>query len=414
MCGDKTLKTLCQAYKYELDPTNEQIVSFRKHIDLKRLIYNRGIDAMWARVKTDKKLYSTFDLQKEYRQWRDGGDVKDMEKGHVSASVANFTCQHLVQAFMNFWKAKKKGDKRVRPPVRKSRKDTKSYTVQISEGGQDLRSGNQEWIKLPIVGRVRTKERLRVRGKISSGTISTSGGRWFVSFLVQRNIGDGQEERRIYPIDERKPIIGIDMGLSSFITSSTGEKIRKPEHWHFLHRRIARLQKRNSRKKRRSQNQKKHYLQLSCEWKKLDDQKNDYFHKLASWLVENHQAIGIESLNVVGMMQQKNLASSFQKSSIARFLSMLKYKAEWYGCMIVEVDQFFPSTKRCSWCGNVKDQMVLSERRYFCQECGYENDRDVNAAINLKQEAKKAVDAKLGRDTPKDKPVESVARKVPR
>lgn len=201
-----------------------------------------------------------------------------------------------------------------------------------------------------------------------------SAGRYHVSILV---------ETSVVPLPTRVDTVGVDAGIISLYTLSTGEKIANPRHELRDRTRLARAQRALSRKRRGSANRKRARRRVARIHARIADRRRDHLHKLSTRLVRENQVIAIEDLSVRNMLRNRSLARAVSDASWSRFRSMLEYKAGAHGRTLVAVDRFHPSSKLCSSCGTVAEAMPLSVRAWVCS-CGAEHDRDVNAAKNIR------------------------------
>ena len=233
-------------------------------------------------------------------------------------------------------------------------------------------------IKLPKIGWVRMFQPLRFLGTICKVVISKQGHRWFASILVDTVVDDTPPEIR------GLPTVGVDVGIKHLAVTSEGVYFENPKALKHYERKLKRLQRQLSRKVKGSRN-----------WYKLKDKlaklhyrimciRQDAQHKASTAIINNVSCIGIESLNVAGMLKNHRLAKALSDASLSSFLEMLKNKAERINVKIVEADTFYPSSKTCSHCGAVDNDLSLSDRTYHCSVCGHTQDRDLNAAINLR------------------------------
>lgn len=214
-------------------------------------------------------------------------------------------------------------------------------------------------------------------GNIRSTTISrTPTGKYYVSILCET------EE----PIPNKKIInhtVGIDLGITHFAITSKGDKISNPRYLKNSTERLRALQQRVSKKKKGSNNRKKSNLKVALLHEKITNQRKDFLQKLSTQLIKSHDTLCIEDLNIKGMVKNHKLARSISDAGWGMFAEMLKYKSEWYGNNLLQIPRFEPSTKICSVCGTTKHDLTLKDREWECK-CGAKHDRDINAAINIK------------------------------
>jgi putative transposase len=229
---------------------------------------------------------------------------------------------------------------------------------------------------LPKLGWLKTVFHRPMQGEIRSASVlMTASGKFFIVFLCR------------YEIEKPAPEgnrIGIDLGLSHFLTTSEGRKVANPRHLQKAQKRIKRRQKQLARKQKGSKSYEKARKRLAIAHEKVVNQRDDFLHKLSYRLVNENQVISLESLNIKGMMQNHKLAQSISSAAWKEFIRQLEYKGKRYACELVFVPPFYPSSKLCSECGNLYAELSLSEREWCCGSCGTVHDRDINAAINIR------------------------------
>lgn len=237
-------------------------------------------------------------------------------------------------------------------------------------------------VLIPKVGWIRLAEQLRFpkETRILSGSVSLRAGQWHLSVSCELPAGYSRQTK-----PHLVARIGIDLGLTTFAVTSEGETFEAPKPLRRYLKHLARLQRKLSRKLRDSKNRVKARLRVQKLYLRISNIRKDYLQKLSTSLLRENQTIVIEDLAVSNMVKLRSLARALGDVSFAEFRRMLLYKAELYGSTVILADRFFPSTKLCSSCGNCKKAMLLSDRVYSCEACGLEIDRDLNAAINLKQ-----------------------------
>lgn len=357
------------AYKTELDPNNVQRTSLVRHAGVARFAYNWGLRRKKevrilnmlpvSRIKTP-----TFvDLSRELNRLKKTSFSWMYESSKCAPQCA---LQNLDRAYKNFFEGRAKF-----PKFKSRKKGIGSFRLT----GRIQVFNNH--IQLPRLGRIRLKERgyLPTEGvHILSATVSERAGKWFVSLNVKEKI----------KIPENGgPRAGVDVGISHLATVSDGTIIENPKALQRYKRKLRRLQKAASRKKLGGMNRRKaNRMVARCHFK-IANIRRDALHKATTMLAKTKSVIAVENLSVENLMKNHHLAKSLADASFGEFKRQLEYKAEWYGGRVVEAGRSFPSTKRCSACGAVKNEMPLSERMYKCEYCGFEADRDLNAALNL-------------------------------
>jgi len=218
---------------------------------------------------------------------------------------------------------------------------------------------------------------------IKSATLTkTKSGKYFLSILVDGDL----IKSKLQPMND---FIGLDLGIKDFIVDSSGNSVENIKIKRNNQKKLSKFHRELSRKQKGSSNREKAKIKLASFYEKLNNKKENYLHHITNQLLNENQVIIIEDLNVKGMMKNHNLAKSIQELSLYRFKEMLKYKAEWYGNHIVEIDRFFPSSKLCSVCGHKNTELKLSNREWTCPKCGTKHNRDFNAAINILNEGKR-------------------------
>ena len=200
-------------------------------------------------------------------------------------------------------------------------------------------------------------------------------GRWFVSILVK--------DPTVKPLPKTNKKVGIDVGITSLITTSNGEKVANPKQFNRLYKKLRRKQKALSRKTKGSNNRYKASLEVAKVYAQIKDARKDLLHKLTTKLVRDNDLIAIEDLAIRNMLKNHKLARSISDASWGEFNRQLEYKCEWYGKELVKIDRYFPSSKRCGNCGYIVDKLPLNIREWECPECGTNHDRDINASQNI-------------------------------
>ncbi len=337
--------------------------------------------AGYARVGYNFAL-SSFKVGLDQDQWRSHIDIK-REFNAVKYDKFDW-CKELSQnasknAIHNLGDAVtrwKKGQNKF--PVYKNRSGKCSYQADNGEGTVEV---HKKRINLPKIGWIRMREELRYTGEITKVVVSKHNDKWYASITVRRF--DGNNYKHQPPLFDDKQPVGIDVGINTLATCSNGDTYNNPRPLKRYLRKLARANRCLSRKVLGSQNWHKQKRRLSSVHNRIGNIRKDAHHQATLRIVRKASAIGIETLNISGLLKNRKLAKALSDSALSRFLTLLKYKADRRGIPITEADRFFASSKTCSNCGHKKVDLVLSERTYHCSECGFECDRDFNAAINL-------------------------------
>jgi putative transposase len=359
-----------RSHVIQLDPTDAQEEFFRRCVGTARFAYNWALNRWRERFDTGEKP-NEAELRKELNS------IKDVEFPWMYAvpkSVVQQAIKNLGIAYQNFFdsiKGKRKGPKMSMPDFKSRHRSKASARL---EDGPDKFSFDGNKIKLPKIGWIKMREELRFEGRPISTRLSFQGQRWWISVQVE------------LPDIEKTPnpesCVGIDLGLTSAITLSTGEKFEAPRPLRSAITRLKRLGRRLSRKVKGSQNRKKAANKLSrLHWKVAQTRKG-WQHEITTAITKRFSVICVEDLNVSGMMKNHCLARAISDVGWGEIVRQLGYKAD----AIQEVDRFFPSSKTCSGCGFLMESLPLSVREWACPHCGRVHDRDENAAENIRSQ----------------------------
>jgi putative transposase len=357
---------MLRSKKYRLYPSESQILELEKHFGCCRLIWNLALAVKIESWKGAKKNISRYDLQKQ---------LVDLKSEYswlyeVNAQSLQSVLLHLDNAFKGFFNGngypkfkKKSGHQSFHCPQR----------VRLEEGK----------IRLPLLKSIRCEGAQPVVGQIKTVTISrTPTGKYFASVLV-----DDKKELPAKPSVNPETTVGIDVGIKSFVVTSNGRSYEPNRYLKNSLQRLKCLQRRASRKKKGSQNRKRANLCVAILHEKITNQRADYVHKITTGLIRDNQAetFVIEDLNVVGMLKNRKLSQGIADVSFGEFVRQMKYKCKWYGKNLIQIGRFQPSSKTCSSCGYIKEDLTLADREWTCASCGSTHDRDENAAINIRK-----------------------------
>lgn len=361
------------AHKIALDPNNAQATYLARAAGTARFAYNWAL-AEWKRQYEAWKTDNTLPKPSQMSLRRQLNAIKREQFPwmlEVTKNAPQMAIIQLGQAFQNFFAG------RARYPQFRRKGVHDRFTLTNDQFGID---GSR--IRIPNLGWVRMHETLRFTGKIMSATVSRVADRWFVSITAE--VLDVSH----LPKAENQGAVGVDLGISALATLSTGEPpIPGPKAHKALLDRLRRLSRGLSRKQKGSANRHKAKAKLAKLHARIANIRSDSLHKLTADLTRRFHTIGIEDLNVRGMLRNRHLARSIADMSFFEFRRQLEYKAGMRGAVVKVADRFFASSKTCSACGHKLDVLPLSVREWTCPSCGRMHDRDVNAAINLKNMA---------------------------
>ena len=354
--------------KIELNPNNKQSTQMSEHAGYARVAFNFALSSFKVGLDQDE-WRSHVDIKREFNAVKyDKFDwCKDLSQNASKNAI------HNLGDAVTRWK---KGQNKF--PVYKNRAGKCSYQADNGKGTVDV---YKKRVNLPKIGWIRMREALRYTGEITKVVVSKRNDKWYVSITVRRL--DSNNYKHQPPLFDEKPPIGIDVGINTLATCSDGTTYDNPRPLRRYERKLARANRRLSRRKKGSQNWYKAKAMLSAVHARIGNLREDAHHQATIRIVRKASAIGIETLKVTNMLKNRKLAKALSDSALSGFLTKLKYKAERRGIPITEAPQFFASSKTCSHCGHKKAELTLSDRIYHCSECGFECDRDLNAAINL-------------------------------
>ena len=360
------------AHKIELNPNNKQKAYFRKACGVARFAWNWAL-AAWNETYEENKALKNDErppinglaLKKEFNK------IKKEEFPWVF-EVTKYASQqpfiHLNAAFKRFFKGLSS-----RPNFKRKNKSTASFYV----GGDQIKIAYKK-IWIPNLGWVRLKESIRFDGKIRSATFSRKADRWYVSVQVDTETLPKKTKKNIL-----KEAVGLDFGINSIVHSSDGISIASPKPLKNRLRALRRASRKLTKKKMGSKRRGKAKLRVQKIHQKISNLRKDITHKITSHYTSHYKNIAIEDLNVSGMLKNHKLSRAISDLGFYELRRQLEYKSKMYGNNLIIADRFFPSSKKCSFCGAVKKDYSLKERIYNCT-CGTSLDRDLNASLNLR------------------------------
>jgi putative transposase len=358
---------MLKAFKYKINPTEEQSILLNKHIGASRFVFNLALECKqmaWAGNKVNLSCFALHSQLKDLKtecEW-----LKEINSQSLQQSITNLDKAYTAffkgqSSFPNFKKKSNVGSFNI--PQNVSLEEGKLFIPKFKKG-------------IDIV------LHRQIKGEIRQATISrTTTGKYFVSILCET----GEAIKTKAPIKE-DTTVGIDLGIKTYIVASDGKEFDNPKFLRKAQSKLKYVQRKYSKHKGKRT---KHKLAILHE--KVANQRKDFLHKTSSELIKNHESIAIEDLAVSNMVKNHKLAQAINDVSWSTFVTMLEYKAEWYGKNILKIGRFEPSSKLHANCGHINKDLNLSDREWNCPKCGEVVERDLNAAINIKSFALKNI-----------------------
>ena len=354
-----------RAYRYRFYPTAEQEQLLRRTMGCTRLVYNRALAARTEAWYERKERVGYAQTSSMLTQWKKEDGLEFLTE--VSCVPLQQGLRHLQTAFTNFFAGRAK--------YPNFKKKHNGGSAEFTKSAFKFRDGQVYLAKCPEALPIRWSRQLPKGAAPSTITVKlTPAGRWFVSLLVDVDIE---------PLPESPNQVGLDLGITSLVTLSTGEKLANQKGFKAKYRKLRKAQKALSRKQKGSNNRYKARIRVARVHAEIADARKDMLHKLTTRLVRENQTIAVEDLAVKNMVRNHALAQAISDASWSELVRQLTYKCEWYGRQLVKIDRWFPSSKRCGNCGHVVDKLPLNIREWQCLKCEVKHDRDVNAAVNV-------------------------------
>jgi putative transposase len=368
-----------KAFKVTLAPNRVQTAQIQRTVGCARFVYNHFLARRKEVYDTAKQTlgYNACSAEltglKKELTW-----LKEVDKFALQNALKN-----LDTAYKNFFDGLSGKRPRMGFPGFKKRHGSKqTYRTNLTNNNIQLA---ENFLKLPKLGWVKFRKSQEVTGRILSVTVTiTKAGRYVASILC---------ETEVAPYPAVDAAVGLDLGLKSYLTTSDAVTVENPKYYRALQRKLRRAHKKLSRCEKGSNNRAKAKTKLARVYEQVSDQREDFLHKLSTGLIRENAVIGIESLNIKGMVRNRKLSKSIMDAGWGMFVQMLEYKARWHGRTVQKIDLFFPSSQLCNVCG-VKNAAVkdLSVREWVCG-CSSQHDRDLNAALNIRNEALRLIGA---------------------
>lgn len=355
---------MLKAFKFELNPTDEQRAVLSRHFGCARFVYNWGLNEKAKAFKERGEKLTCFDLTNKMAQLKKQPEFSWLKEVH--SQPLQMALRNLDNAFTAFF------NKRASFPNLKKKNRNQSFQYP-----QGVKLDNEK-IYLPKIGWVKFFKSREPFGTIKTVTVSsTPTGRCFVSILCDTGVP-------VPAKSEIKTSVGVDLGLKVFAYTSDGEVFENQKHLAKNLKKLRIEQRSLARKKKGSNRREKQRLKVAKLHERISFQRNDFLHKVSTGLVRSYDAICIEDLNVSGIVKTRTLARAISDMGWRQFRTMLEYKCDWHGKTLKVIGRFEPSSKMCNHCGHIHRELKLSDRVWTCLNCQRTVERDFNAALNIK------------------------------
>ena len=376
---------MLKSYKYRIYPNQEQKELLSRIFGQVRFVYNLGLETKISSYTGNKKHLSCFDLNKQITELKNTECVWLKES---PSQALQMSMNNLDNAYTNFFRG-------FGFPKFKNRYGKQSF--QLPQGV--WLSDNKKQIFIPKLKFTDIDLHREFDGEIKTSTISKSiTNKYYISILVET----------LQPKPEKQPIklntsVGLDLGIKDFVITSDGKKFKNQDFFKSAINDLRIEQRSLTRKIKGSNHYNQQKLKLSLIHEHIRNQRQDYLHKISKYLVDNYDTICMENLNVAGMSHRckpkqdengkyipngQSAKSGLNKAILdmgwTEFKSMVEYKCDWYGKNLSIIGRFDPSSKTCSVCGTINKDLTLKDREWICSKCNEKHDRDINAAINIR------------------------------
>ena len=369
------------SYKFRLYPSEEQTSLIERTFGCCRYVYNHYLAMRQEAYKYSGETLNYYDCCKDLTLLKQQEETAWLRE--VDATVLQASVQDLDRAFQNLFRRVKQGEKTGYPRFKSKHSHKQSYKSKCVGSNIKVLDGA---VQLPKLGKVKCRISRVVEGRILSATVSRSAsGKYYVALCCRL-------DHDMPKLPSAGASVGLDMGIKSFAVSSDGVEYANPKYLLQSEEKLARLQRRLSRKTKGSSNWNKARIKIARLHEHIANQRLDMQHKLSTQIVRQNDVICIENLASKNMVQNHKLAKAISDASWGEFRRQLTYKAEWYGRKLITVDRFYASSQTCSFCGEKwAGTKNLSVRKWICPNCGAILDRDTNAAINILTEGLRQV-----------------------
>jgi putative transposase len=358
-----------KTFKYRIYANKETLANAENCLELCRRLYNCALAERIYAYKMKGVTLSCFDQIKELTQMK----KENSEYCLINLSVLQEVIERVNRAYISFFNRIKKGNGKFGFPRFKSKNRYNSFT--LKQTGWKV---NGKYLSISKVGTFKLILSRQIGGDIKTVTISRSSmNKWFACFNC-----DNVPETKL---PKSSDIIGIDVGIKSFLVDSDGNKVDNPTYYRKSERLLRRRQRVLCRRKKGSINRRKARILVAKAHEKVTNQRYDFLHKLSTSYIRGYGTLVFEDLNIQGMVKNSHLAKSISDCGWGLFYRLCEYKAEEAGRRIIRIPRSEPTSKTCSECGAINQELKLSDRNWLCKSCGTYHDRDFNAAKNIKR-----------------------------
>lgn len=361
-----------KTYKFRLYPNKEQEKMLANYFGSVRFVYNHFLAKRKEQYEKTRKSSNYYEQAKELAAMKKTEAYSWLKE--INSQTLQHVLRHLETAYVNFFKG------RTRFPRFHSKKHGGSFAIP-----QHFKvEGNRIFIP-KFKGGIKFAKSQEVKGELRNMTVSvTPSGKYYVCIMAQVEAED---------LEKTNQSVGIDLGLKDFVITSNGDRYSSNKFIQKCSKKLATMQKHLSRKKKGSASWNRQRIKVARLQEKIMSSRKDKLHKISIDLIRRYDVVCCENLNVKGLVRNHHLAKSISDASWSTFVTMLEYKAKWYGKTLVKIGRFYPSSKTCHHCGHVNDDLSLADRYYTCPYCGELIDRDLNAAKNILDEGLRNISA---------------------
>ena len=357
-----------KTYKYRLLGNKQTFIKVDEWLLLCQRLYNVALEQRIKYYRYYKKSLSEYDQINQLPELK----TEFPEYQKVGSQVLQDVIERLDKSYKAFFRRVKGGNGKAGFPRFKSRNRYDSFTLKTH-----MWKLNDNYLTISRLGKFKLRLSRPIEGIIKTVTIRRQSDKWYVSFSC-----DKVPEKKLEPCDK---LIGIDVGIKTFCVDSNRNQTESPKYFRNAEKQLRIRQRQLARRVKGSNGRKQAKLWVAKAYEKVNNQRNDFLHKVANNYITNYGIICIEDLNIQGMSKNHHLAKSIIDAGWGKFFELLLYKAEEAGRLVIKVPRFEPTSKTCSQCGAINQELKLSDRQWVCKSCGVLHDRDYNAAKNIRR-----------------------------